>query len=117
MNLVECVEMEVKVGLEWADAKAKADQLKELLGHVLDAEKNRIVADAMRGGQKKPAEDAISREARGADVYRDHVVAMVEAAREMNTLHVRYKAYERLFEAMRTAEVTNRKQDERSKEF
>ncbi len=111
-DLEKLVKQEVKVGLEWVDAKAEADQMKELAGNLLDALQNDLCAEAIEATGKKPGEDQLKRQARGSDTYKVHIVASIEAQRKANALHVRYKAYERLFEARRSLHVTRRKMEE-----
>ena len=89
----------VKRGEEWADKEAAAALLEETRKTVLALEMS---------GHGDIAVSKAEMHALASDVYRRHVISMVEARRQANKAKVAYDGAKAMMELARSAEATRR---------
>jgi hypothetical protein len=94
-NLERFVVEYERAGIEWCEAKLKADLLDEDAKPFLDSLKN-----ALDDGETSEAK--LSRLAQGSREYRDFIRGMVLAKADMLKKRVRYDGLQMLFEARRS---------------
>lgn len=87
-------------GLEWVEAKLKADQLEADQKPFLSSIKNNIERGRNQG--ETFSETKIERLALGSKEYRDYVVRVCSAVAESLRKKVRYESLQALFEAKRS---------------
>src|SRR5262245_50518680 len=89
------------LGNEWADQNAAAD--------ILEETKKTVLAEVMSQCNAKSRSE---REdfALNSEIYRDHLVAMVEARRKANRARVAFDSAKTWNDLARTLEATNRAQ-------
>lgn len=95
LDLEDIVRIANKIGLEYANAKKKAEHL-----DLLKATKR---AQAMiKYDDGKRSEAKIKRLAEADEQYVDHLIQLSDAKSEAEKLKIRYESYKNLFEAKRS---------------
>ena len=104
-DLVEQIRLR---GEDWADKNSAAEMLEETKSIVLAQQAVKF----MGNGDSAAKADA---QARASDLYKEHVLKMVEARRDANKARVRYDAGKVYAELLRTKAATERSQMELGK--
>jgi hypothetical protein len=91
-------------GMEWVEAKLKADQLEEDQRPYLASLMNAIKSD----GAKELADSTRKRLAEGNEEYRKYIIGMCLARAAALKAKVKYESWVNMFEARRTEAATER---------
>jgi len=101
-----------KTGQEYAEFKQVADRYDELKKHLISTKKVWHFQDANEKGKSLPDTRAETLALADAD-YKQHIFDMLDARKRADKAKIRFEAYQNLFDAKRTMEVSNRELNKR----